>query len=176
NSAGKEVSFADIIRYELNQPIARCKVCGGTHRLFGLSWAYHLHRAAGGKKEGIWKDVAATTEKFKDLARQYQNKDGAFSTKAFEGPERIWKTQVRLATTGHIVEWLALALKDDELKEQWVQNAVYALCQMILENRDNGLDGGTLYHAAHGLAIYRARVFGPEKGSLSPVIPLPPRD
>jgi len=32
--------------------------CGGTHRLFGLSWVYHLHLQKGGKTEGVWRAIA----------------------------------------------------------------------------------------------------------------------
>jgi hypothetical protein len=180
NVAGEKLAFTDIVRYELNEPIIECPACGGTHRLFGLTWAYHRHRERGGKKDGIWKDVAETTRRFKQLARKYQNRDGSFSTDYFKGPGKVWNTQLRIGTTGHILEWLALALRDDELREPWVQKAVYALSQMILENRDNGLESGALYHAAHGLAIYRTRAFGTKgngwQRSFSPVIPPAPKD
>jgi hypothetical protein len=175
NSAGETVAFTDVVRYELNEPIIECRACGGTHRLFGLTWVYHRHLEHGGKKVGVWKDVEAKIAEFKNLARTYQNRDGSFSTNFFRGPGNDRRdTNLRVNTTGHILEWLALALSDAELREPWVENAVNALVLMILENRNRVLDGGSLYHAAHGLAIYRARVFGPD-GSHTPVIPLPPR-
>ena len=38
------------------------------------------------------------------------------------------------------------------------------------------VDGGSLYHAVHGLLIYHARVFGAEKlGPLAPEVPPPPK-
>jgi hypothetical protein len=174
NRAGETIAFEDVVRYELNEPIIDCPACGGTHRLFGLTWVYHLHLQHGGKTVGVWKDVEACIARFKALARKYQNRDGSFSTNYFRGPGNVRDTQQRMATTGHILEWLALALSDAELREPWVQDAVNALVLMILENRAKGLDGGALYHAAHGLEIYRARVFGTE-GRSAPVIPLPPK-
>jgi hypothetical protein len=169
----EEVSVEKMLRFELDEPIVECQVCGGTHRLFGLTWAYYRHRERGGKKEGIWLDVEKKIEEFKSLARKYQNKDGSFSTNYFRGPGKSRDTTLRLATTGHILEWLALALSDAELREPWIRDAANALCVLILENRDRGLDGGGLYHAAHGLELYRARVFG--SGSHKLPFPLPPK-
>jgi hypothetical protein len=171
----EDLAFEDVVRYELNQPIVECPVCGGTHRLFGLTWAYHLHVQRGGKKEGVWLDVEKRIDEFKKLARRFRNKgDGSFSTDYFRGPGNARDTQLRLATTGHILEWLALALSDSELREPWIQDAAGALCVMILENRFKGLDGGAMYHAAHGLGIYRARLFGTTEGH-GPLIPPPPK-
>jgi hypothetical protein len=54
-----------------------------------------------------------------------------------------------------------------------MQVAASALADMILSNANNALDGGALYHATHGLHIYRTRVFG-TPGPRGLVIPLPP--
>src|SRR5262249_13408314 len=55
NGDGDNLRFQDVVRYELDQPIGNEKAaCGGTHRLFGLTWAYHVHLKRGGKKEGVW--------------------------------------------------------------------------------------------------------------------------
>src|SRR5262249_9668550 len=49
NKDGDQLHYNDVVRYELDQPINEA-ACGGTHRLFGLTWAYHLHMKNGGKK------------------------------------------------------------------------------------------------------------------------------
>jgi hypothetical protein len=176
NSRGEKLSVAEMARYELSQPIATSPVCGGTHRLFGVTWAYYLHRKAGGKKDGVWKDVADTIAEYEDRARKLQNKDdGSFSTRYFDGPGDDPDTTVRIATTGHILEWLALAMTDEQLKQQWVADAADALAKLILENSFRELDGGSLYHAAHGLELYRARLWGTPSGHPQP-IPPPPKD
>jgi len=46
---------------------------------------------------------------------------------------------------------------------------------MILENSFKELDGGSLYHAAHGLELYRARLWGAPQSHQRP-IPIPPKD
>jgi hypothetical protein len=174
NDRGETLHFEDVVRYEMHQPIKETPVCGGTHRLFGLTWAYHLHMKEGGQKTDVWKDLVELTNGYKELAHALQNKDGSFSTEYFRGPGNDQSDlTLRIHSTGHVFEWLALALTDEELREPWMENAANALTTMILNNRNQGLDGGAVYHAAHGLEIYRNRVFGPTPHP--PVIPLPPR-
>jgi hypothetical protein len=174
NGSGEKLRLEDLIRYELDASVEEA-ACGGTHRLFGLSWAYHLHLREGGKAEGVWKEVADKTVKYRDLARKHQNPDGCFSTNFFRGPGSAADKMLRINTTGHILEWLALALPDTELKEQWVEDAASALSLIILELQDQPIDGGSLYHAVHGLLIYCARMKDPSiLGIPTSVIPLPP--
>src|SRR3989442_1721992 len=130
NNIGEELSFEDIVRYEVNEPILSA-ACGGTHRLFGLTWAYHLHRAKGGAKTGVWKEVADKIDKYKKIAKEYQNDDFSFSTEYF----KPWKgdvddLQLKIGTTGHILEWLSLAMTDEELSAGWVEDAANKLTQM----------------------------------------------
>ncbi len=133
---------------------------------------YHLHLNNRGAKTGVWKDVAAKIEQYKKRAREVQNADGSFSTDYFKSSANADDPQLRISTTGHIVEWLALALTDDELKAPWMQEAVSRLSRMILDMGNEPIDGGALYHAAHGLALYHMRVFGTPPAFL----PLPPKN
>jgi hypothetical protein len=175
NSAGEKICVEDMVDYELKQPIADSPVCGGTHRLFGITWVYHLHRAQGGKKDGVWKRAADTIAEYIDRAHRYQNPDGSFSTSYLEGPGNVPDSQLRLASTGHVLEWLSLAMSDQELRQPWVEKAADELALMILRNADQALDGGALYHAAHGLHLYRARLWG-AADSHGPLLPPPPKD
>jgi hypothetical protein len=159
NDRGENLHFEDVVRYELTQPVDG-GACGGTHRLFGLCWAWHHHLKRGGKTVGVWKDVAAKMETFKARARKYQNGDGSFSTRYLAGPGNAPDMQLRIGTTGHVLEWLALALGDEELKDPWVQDAAAALSLMILDSSSRPIESGALYHAAHGLHLYHTRMFG----------------
>jgi hypothetical protein len=169
NAFGEPLTLEDVVRYEVNQSIDTA-ACGGTHRLFGLTWAYHLHRVKGGKQEGVWREVANKIEHYKDNALKYQNGDGSFSAAYLSKPGQAPDPQTRIATTGHVLEWLALAMTDEELRSEKMQQAASALAVMILANQNNPLDGGALYHATHGLHIYQTRVFGtpPPAGLLIP--------
>jgi hypothetical protein len=163
NEAGEDLRFEDLLRYELNQPMDKA-ACGGTHRLFGLSWVLHMHQRKGGKLEGVWKDVADTTANYQKLARKLQNPDGSFSTDFFRGRAQAENMQLRINTSGHIFEWLALSLPDSELRAGWVEEAANAVAVMILQIGGDEMEGGTLYHAVHGLIIYPARVRTPGRG------------
>jgi hypothetical protein len=159
NAFGERLRYEDLLRYELDLPVEDAP-CGGTHRLFDLAWVYQLHEVRGGKLSGVWQEVPAKTAKYRDLARKYQNADGSFSTNFFRGAGNASDKQLRINTTGHTLEWLALALTDPELKEPWVQDAANALAMMILEQQGAPIEGGSLYHAVHGLILYYSRVYG----------------
>ena len=93
------------------------------------------------------------------------------------GAARGGNTDRRINTTGHVLEWLALAMSTEELKQPWVENAVNRLSLMILGSQGSALDAGSLYHSTHGLHLYYARVFGKREGhSSTPLVPLPPKD
>ncbi len=158
NQFGEKLRLEDLVRYEVDASVEQAP-CGGTHRLFGLSWVLHMHQQRGGKLEGVWKDVAAKTARYKELARKLQNGDGSFSTNWFQGPGNAEDRSARISTSGHTLEWLALALNEKELHQEWVENAANAVALMILELQDAPIDGGALYHAVHGLQIYHARVY-----------------
>jgi hypothetical protein len=174
NGAGEKLHLEDLVRYELDASVEDAP-CGGTHRLFGLTWVYYLHLRKGGPKTGVWQEVADKTIKYRDLARKYQNRDGSFSTNFFREPGNAADKQLRINTSGHIFEWLSLALSEAELKESWMQDAANALALMILELQDSPIEGGTLYHAVHGLLIYHTRLYKSDiPGQQKPLVPLPP--
>jgi hypothetical protein len=175
NSHGEKLRFNDLVRYELDGSVEQAP-CGGTHRLFGLSWAYHLHVQRGGKIEGVWKEVVAKTIKYRDLAKKYQNPDGSLSTNHFKEPGNSPDKSLRIASTGHMLEWLALALPDEDLRAPWMQEAANALALTILDLQGSPMEGGALYHAIHGLLMYHQRVYGGYMNdSPAPMIPLPPK-
>jgi hypothetical protein len=175
NSYGEKLRFEDLVRYEVDANVEQA-ACGGTHRLFGLNWAYNLHLRNGGKTEGVWKELVDEQARYQRVARQYQNPDGSFSTDFFRGPGNAPDMQLRMNTTGHIVEWLAYSLPESELRQEWMERAVNRLALMFLEIQNQSMESGTLYHAAHGLRIYHERRFGDGLGGLRPFLMLPPKE
>jgi hypothetical protein len=171
NATGEELRLEDLLRIELDRPLDTA-ACGGTHRLFGLTWAYQLHLRHGGQTVGVWKEIADRIAQYKKRARELQNPDGSFSTDFFRDRASVEDMERRMNTTGHIFEWLALALSDAELKEPWVQSAASRLAVMFQEIQGLPMEGGTMYHAVHGLLLYSARVYGTGKlGALAPHVP-----
>lgn len=157
NRWDEPLAFEDLVRYELDQDIENA-ACGGTHRLFGLAWVRNLHLRRGGADAGVWREIAGTTARYADRAREFQNSDGSFSTNSFRAPGHDVDLKARVSTTGHILEWLALALDDEPLNAPWVRDAADALSRMILDSAEEPIEGGALYHAVHGLRLFRARL------------------
>ncbi|HQX50913.1 MAG TPA: hypothetical protein PLR25_13450 [Planctomycetaceae bacterium] len=161
NRFGESLRFEDLVRYELDQDI-EAAACGGTHRLFGLDWVYQLHVRNGGAVTGVWQEVAEKTRRYQDRAQELQNPDGSFSTEFFRGSADVDDMKQRISSTGHILEWLASSLPDEQLQADWVRDAANALSLMILDIQSAPMEGGTLYHALHGLRIYRSRCSHPD--------------
>ncbi|HVS37505.1 MAG TPA: hypothetical protein VMS17_18220 [Gemmataceae bacterium] len=172
NRQGDKLHLADLLKKELGEPLDMA-ACGGTHRLYGMTWVYHKHLSEGGKADGVWKEVADKITEYKRKAQQMQNVDASFSTNFFRAPGNAPEIQLRINTTGHILEWLSLAGTDEELRQPWMRDAANTLAMMILDNENIALEGGSVYHAVHGLLLYRFRVFGAD--GLGPMTPdLPP--
>jgi hypothetical protein len=68
---------------------------------------------------------------------------------------------LRLNTTGHTFEFLTLALDDEQFNQPWMTKSLVALLDMLERTQDFDLECGGLYHALHGLELYRLRKFGP---------------
>ncbi len=156
NSFDESLRLEDLVRYELDQNV-EAAACGGTHRLFGLHWVHQLHVKNGGANTGVWQEVAEKMKRYQDLARELQNPDGSFSTEFFRGPGNVDEMRQRITSSGHVFEWLALSLPEEQLRANWVRRAANSLSNMILDIQSAPMEGGTLYHAAHGLRLYRDR-------------------
>jgi len=184
NQFGETVTLEDMVKYELDSPFdpeEAIKIgqlplsCGGTHRLYGLSWALNVHLKNGGKLTGIWKKVDDKLASYKKSIHNMQNSDGSFSTNWLVRKGDAPDPGLRLFSTGHTFEWLALALNDNELREPWVEQAASYLTQLVFDQQREPVEGGALYHAVHGLIIYYARVYGTEKlGVQTPYLRLAP--
>lgn len=131
--------------------------CGGTHGLFALALARNSYLATGQPVRGIWLEADQKVKRFIAKARSLQNADGTFSTEYFKGPGKSSDFGKRIATSGHILEFLMVAATDDQLQQEWLQNAIFAVANDLVENRKEAADCGPLYHALHALVLYRQR-------------------
>jgi hypothetical protein len=69
----------------------------------------------------------------------------------------------RLSATGHVFEVVVSALDDERLREPWVTRAAERLVSLLEQTADVDVECGGLYHAAHGLLLYRHRICGAEQ-------------
>lgn len=157
---GQTWDFARLVEREANQDLAG-SACGGTHRLTGLALSVMRHRRKGLEMTAPWKLAEERVRAAIDQVRQTQNADGSFSSNYFVRSGSTPDLAKHLETTGHIFEFLAMSLSDEELGEPWVGRAASDLCRVLRLTQSVELDCGALYHALHGLAVYRERLFGP---------------
>ncbi len=156
---GQLWSFEKLLELELRRDRDRSP-CGGTHRLYGVALALNRHLAQGGSLEGVWADADRQIQEAIALARAYQNTDGSFSSYYFARSGTSMDLSTCLATTGHVFEFLALAVDRQQLQAGWVERAARYLCGVLERTSRWPLDCGVLYHAVHGLVLYRHRLCG----------------
>ncbi|REJ67466.1 MAG: hypothetical protein DWQ31_11055 [Planctomycetota bacterium] len=157
---GRDWTIARMVKDELSQPIIGA-ACGGTHRLFGLTYAVHKRRKQGHPIDGQFERAKIFLDEYTDYTFKLQNQDGSFSTRFFAGRGADSSKSRRLETTGHIAEWLTLQLTDEQLREDRMVKAVEHLAEMLDEGRDHYWKVGPLGHGLHALNRYHRRVFGP---------------
>lgn len=169
-SDGQPWSIQRLVEEEASQDLTD-SACGGTHRAIALASALKRRRTEGGSIDGAWLAAEEVVKEAIARAREYQNRDGSFSTRFFERPGTSPDLALNLGCTGHTLEFLSIALPDEALNEPWMQRAVLYLCDVFRDTRKVPLECGALYHATHGLVLYRQRVFGPRTYAVSATKP-----
>ncbi len=165
---GRQWTTEDVVHMEAESPIVGA-ACGGTHRLYGLAAAVRAYRVAHGEPPpgSGWAAAEEVLADHIDMARRFQQPDGSFSVNFFERPARSPDVYATLGATGHVFEVLALVLDDERLAEPWVTRAAERLVTLLEQTEDLDVECGGLYHAAHGLALYRHRLCRLAKKALS---------
>jgi hypothetical protein len=131
--------------------------CGGTHGLFALSIARNAYVFSGKPLRGIWLEADQKIKRYIAESKALQNSDGTFSTVYFTGPGQSSEFSKRIASSGHILEFLMVALSDKQLQDAWVQKAINAVAKDLVDHRQDAADCGPLYHALHALVLYQQR-------------------
>lgn len=185
NQHNEPWSIERLVQIETTQPVVGTP-CGGNHRLFALTRTRDKHLRTGGKLVGVWAQADHRIRQHIEIARSLQNYDGTFSSKFYETSGHTTDLNQRFNTTGHTMEFLSVALPENRLEEQWVKNAITALCNDLIVNRQRNIDCGPLYHTLNSLIIYRERLrslnpgseptppataAGPSVAATNPVIP-----
>jgi hypothetical protein len=149
-----------IVEMEADQEIDSSP-CGGTHRLYGLALALNRHLAEGGQLTGVWQKADRQIQAAVAKAKANQQPDGSFSSQFFLRPAFSDDIDKRLGASGHTFEFLTLALSQEQVVEPWMNRGLLALLDMLERTEQVELECGGLYHAMHGLELYRLRRFGP---------------
>jgi len=160
---GQDWDIPRLIKEELAQPIVGA-ACGGTHRLTGFSYSIRKRQQRKEPMVGQWERAHKFIEDYHAYTFRLQNPDGSFSTNWFESRGDEGPPSRRLETTGHITEWLAFSLSEEELQDPKMIKAVDYLTNLLLDNRNEKWSIGPLGHGLHALAIYDERVFGGKPG------------
>jgi hypothetical protein len=156
---GGEWGIPRLIREELAQPIIGA-TCGGTHRLFGLTYAYKKRQQRGEPVTGQYRRAQVYIKDFQEYTFNLQNPDGSFSTAFFAGRGDTPDPQRRLETTGHIAEWLTFSLENQQLTEPRMVKAIDYLATLLDSNPNMQWKVGPVGHALHALNMYDSFVFG----------------
>src|SRR5690606_8173319 len=106
--------------------------CGGTHRLSFMAMALARYRESlddpGAELTGGWLAAEEKIQQAIRTAREQQNPDGSFSAAYFARPSQArGNFDLEIGTSGHVFEFLTLAMTDEELKQPWVERAALRL-------------------------------------------------
>ena len=156
NAAGEAWSIERIVEIETAKP-TRGAPCGGTHNVFALAHAVNVYLRNRSSLRGIWLEADQKVQRHIEIAKQFQNSDGMLSTNYFVSQEYDQEFSKRLASSGHVLEFLMLALDQKELHARWVRRAVNALARDLIRNRSMVAKCGPLYHTVDGLVVYLDR-------------------
>lgn len=158
---GQEWTIEKIVAMELKPDLAE-SACGGTHRLYGLTTALNRYRREHEHAEltGPWLQAQEKIQECIKKAHEFQQPDGSFSTNYFERPATSPEIANRIHSTGHTLEFIVLASSDEQLAQPWIARAALQLVELLELTQDEPLECGALYHAVHGLQMYRNRRFG----------------
>jgi hypothetical protein len=149
---------------ELRQPISAQSTCGGSHRLFALSFALERRRQEGLPLDGAWAVAARRVEAYQARAFQMQHDDGSFSTDWFDQNSTYGDYNRRLTTSGHLVEWLSFSLPEAKLRQPAFQKGLAYVTDLLEQQHGTIQDWGAVTHALHGLSIYEQRMLGAQPG------------
>ena len=157
NTSGETWSIERLVSIQTAKPL-KGSACGGSHGLFALAHARNVYLRTGTPLRGVWLEAEYKIRKHINTARVQQNSNGMLSSNYFRGREYKQDFNKRMASAGHILEFLMLALPQDELQQAWVRRAIYTAAQDLIQNRKAEVRCSPLYHAVNGLNIYLDRV------------------
>lgn len=185
NEKGRQVYFTDLLQVALDRPI-EWGSDEGLNEQIGIAVALYEYKknrlsealaaydafkkknvgAAGEKPtidtielRGIWKEAQDHVDKVTAILKKNQNFDGTFSKSWHTARKPSGDLGELLLFTGQALDFLAVALNDNQLKEDWMRKTVTGLSDSILRNKYRLQNKNwALTRAAHALMCYRFRI------------------
>ncbi|MFO0979711.1 MAG: hypothetical protein U0996_25155 [Planctomycetaceae bacterium] len=159
NAAGEQWSIEKLVQIETGKKVGGpTSPCGGTHGLFALARARNVYLRTGKPLRGVWLEADQKIKRYIDTAMRLRNNDGSLSSAFFKGKEFKQDFDKRMASEGHLLEFLMMAVSQEELKQPWVRKAIETTANDLMANRKAYVSCSPLYHATNALSIYLERV------------------
>lgn len=159
NEKGERWSIERLVLLETGKQVGGpTSPCGGTHGLFALARARNVYLKTGKPLRGVWLQADQKIQKYIRTVQTQLNKDGSLSSNFYRGREYKQDFDKRMASMGHLLEFLMVALPQERLKEPWVRRAIEATANDLKNNRKAYVSCSPLYHATDALTIYLERV------------------
>lgn len=143
---------ADEVQYDLV-----LSPCGGMHRLIGIALALQAKRRLKLPDSLAWDEARRLVERCVNEIEMMRNADGSLSSHYLERAGSSRDLGLALASTGHMLEFLSIALDEQEITEPWVQAAAVRLCEIFEATENVDLDCGACYHGLNALRAFHRR-------------------
>ncbi len=157
NAKGEKWSIERLVKIETAKSLQGAP-CGGTHGLFALAHARNVYLRSGKPLVGVWQEAEQKIRRYIQTARMQQNSNGTLSSNYFRGREYKQDFDKRMASSGHLLEFLMMALPSQELNAPWVRRAIEATSNDLMVNRKAEVSCSPLYHATSALSVYLDRI------------------
>ena len=154
---GEVCSIELLVADQTRRPL-KGAACGGTHGLYALAHARNVYLREGKPLRGVWLQSENKIRYYINTARRLQNSNGTLSSNYLRTREYSQDFNKRMASAGHVLEFLMLALPQNELNQRWVRRAIETTAQDLLNNRKEYVKCSPLYHSVNALNIYLDRV------------------
>ncbi len=159
---GRRMSF-DMLARRLMRGHKRFGVCSGTHRVYSLMSLIRLDDEFDILSDAVHDDVYAYLESVRDLISVAQFEDGRWPPNWSEGADAI-KNPLNdpihrtVISTGHHLEWLAIAPKDLHPPHEMIKLAADWIIADITSQSDEVIKARfTFYsHVGNALALWRS--------------------
>jgi beta-lactamase regulating signal transducer with metallopeptidase domain len=159
NAKGEEWSIERLVDIEVGKQVGGpTSPNGGTDLLYALAVARNEYLKTGKPLEAVWLKADEKIRTYIDVAKSQQNPDGTLSSDFFRSSKRKDDFDKRLASSGHLLQFLMHAVSDEQLKEDWIRRAVEATANDIQVNGKEYVSCDPLFTATEALTTYLERV------------------